>query len=342
MRKDVTSGKNDERDGFQELLMLARDGKVDVVVVYRLDRLSRNVRDIYDFLDTLQKADVAFVNVTEGFDTTTAMGRAMLGVAAVFAQLIREMISENCRDGLCGALKQDFSMVINPIFTDMVIHRSKDLIVNEEESARVREIFNWFTEHGWGIEKIAKTLNLRGVPTKTGIQWSANTIAVMLRNQVYSVQVRANGSFVEGQHQAIASREQHDTAAVIIKSRSNLLPRSHDSVHLLSGLAHCGQCGKHLTVHYINKGPNKKRYKFYYHKADIKAGENLCGGLAKSAQILEATVVEQVARCAELKLIRKVVLADLWMPVRSTKINSSNRTGDCLRRRKNSKNGWRR
>jgi len=100
VRKDVASGKNDERDGFQELLALIRDGKVDVVVVYRLDRLSRNVRDIYDFLETIQKAGVAFVSVTEGFDTTTAMGRAMLGVAAVFAQLTREMISENCRDGL--------------------------------------------------------------------------------------------------------------------------------------------------------------------------------------------------------------------------------------------------
>lgn len=84
VRKDVASGKNDERDGFQELLTLVRDGKVDVVVVYRLDRLSRNVRDIYDFFDTIQSAGVAFVSVTEGFDTTTAMGRAMLGVDCCF------------------------------------------------------------------------------------------------------------------------------------------------------------------------------------------------------------------------------------------------------------------
>jgi len=80
-------------------------------------------------------------------------------------------------------------------------------------------------------------------------------------------------------------------------------------------------------VHYINKGPNKKRYKFYYHKADIKVGENRCGGLAKSAQMLEAAVVEQVARCAELKLIRKVVLADV----------EGRRSNGCLRRRKNSR-----
>lgn len=100
MRKDIASGKNDEREGFQELLADIRQKRVDVVVVYRLDRLLRNVKDIYAFLDLIRQSGVAFVSVTEGFDTTTAMGRAMLGVAAVFAQLTREMIAENTRDGL--------------------------------------------------------------------------------------------------------------------------------------------------------------------------------------------------------------------------------------------------
>src|SRR5258708_29568374 len=99
-RKDVASGKDAERNGFRELRADVLARRIDVVLVYRLDRLSRNVRDIYDFLDTIRNHDVAFVSVTEGFDTTTAMGRAMLGVAAVFAQLTREMISENTKDGL--------------------------------------------------------------------------------------------------------------------------------------------------------------------------------------------------------------------------------------------------
>ena len=100
VRKDVVSGKNSARDGYQDLLKAIKSGKVDVVVVYRLDRLSRNVKDIYDFLDLIKNHDVAFVSLSEGFDTTTAMGRAMLGVAAVFAQLTREMIAENVKDGL--------------------------------------------------------------------------------------------------------------------------------------------------------------------------------------------------------------------------------------------------
>ena len=105
IRKDVTNGKNDEREGFQELLHDIRLRKIDVVIVYRLDRLSRNVRDIYQFLDTIKDSDVALVSVTEGFDTTTAMGRALLGVAAVFAQLTREMIAENTKDGLARGVE---------------------------------------------------------------------------------------------------------------------------------------------------------------------------------------------------------------------------------------------
>jgi len=96
---DIVSGNNDDREGFQYLLAAIRDGKLDVVIVYRLDRLSRNVRDIYDFLDSIRDFGVGFGSVTEGFDTTTATGRAMLGVAAVFAQLITILLTF-CVEGL--------------------------------------------------------------------------------------------------------------------------------------------------------------------------------------------------------------------------------------------------
>jgi len=100
VRKDVASGKDDKREGYQDLLAAVKSGRIDCVIVYRLDRLSRNVRDVYDFLQLIDEHDVAFVSLQENFDTSTAMGKAMLGVAAVFAQLTREMIAENVRDGL--------------------------------------------------------------------------------------------------------------------------------------------------------------------------------------------------------------------------------------------------
>ncbi|HOC32246.1 MAG TPA: recombinase family protein, partial [Armatimonadota bacterium] len=100
VKKNVGSGKNTSRPGFQDLLTAIKKREIDLVIVYRLDRLSRNVGDIYDTIELMKANDVDFASITEGFDTTTAMGRAMLGFAAVLAQLTREMIAENVKDGL--------------------------------------------------------------------------------------------------------------------------------------------------------------------------------------------------------------------------------------------------
>src|ERR1035437_8523914 len=172
VRKDVVSGKNAARDGYQDLLKAIKSGKVDVVVVYRLDRLSRNVKDIYDLLDLIKNHDVAFASLSEGFDTTTAMGRAMLGVAAVFAQLTREMIAENVKDGLmrraqaglysgnqCGPFGYRYDKAAN------------NLVVVEEDAERVREIFTLFAERKWGANRMAGYFNEAGVPSREGGQW---------------------------------------------------------------------------------------------------------------------------------------------------------------------------
>lgn len=154
VRNYIASGKSDEREGFQELLTAIRDGKIDVVIVYRLDRLSRNVRDIYDFLDSIRESGVAFISVTEGFDTTTAMGRAMLGVAAGFAQLTQEMISENTKDGLLRRAESGkFNGNLTRLYGYAYDAAEGKLVVNEEEAQVLRQIFDWYTEHKWGPTK---------------------------------------------------------------------------------------------------------------------------------------------------------------------------------------------
>jgi site-specific DNA recombinase len=106
VRKDVGSVKSAEREGYQELLQDIQNKQIDVVVVYKLDRLSRNVRDIYAFLHQIDQSHIDFVSLTEGFDTTTPMGKTILGIAAEFAQLTRETIAENTRHGLLQRARQ--------------------------------------------------------------------------------------------------------------------------------------------------------------------------------------------------------------------------------------------
>ncbi|MEO6907025.1 MAG: recombinase family protein, partial [Abditibacteriaceae bacterium] len=310
VRKDVASGKNDERAGFQELLTDIRLQKVDVVTVYRLDRLSRNVRDIYQFLETIRESKVGFVSVTEGFDTTTAMGRAMLGVAAVFAQLTREMIAENTKDGLMRRAEAGFYTGNLKMLFGYNYSKEVGLVPDALESAHVKQIFDWYTEHKWGTEKIAKMLNLRKMTTKTGVQWTQGTIGVMIRNQVYCGDVRSNGEFIEGRHKGIIDKEQFELAQAIINSRSTIPSRAQSSRHLLSGIAHCSECGKNLVSHSINQGPEKKRYDFYRHNTVVKTGTS-CKAFLKSASILESAVIDQIGEIALSGDIQKVLLQDV-------------------------------
>jgi site-specific DNA recombinase len=247
------------------------------VLVYRLDRLSRNVRDIYNFLDLIRTHNVAFVSITENFDTTTAMGRAMLGVAAVFAQLTREMIAENTKDGLLRRAEAGFyrGNLTSLYGYDYSMEKGL-LVVNENEAENVRQIFDYYTENKWGQDKIARTLNLREIPTKCGkseTQWSGNGISDVLKNPVYCGYVRvvsksgsknnppsktkdvalSSGdlasdncvadtflSFAPGKHEAIISREQFEQAQSLFSNRARLPVASQQSNHLLSGVACCG------------------------------------------------------------------------------------------------------
>lgn len=314
-RKDVASGKSDAREGFQELLQEVREGRVDVVLVYRLDRLSRNVRDIYDFLDQIRASDVAFVSVTEGFDTSTAVGRAMLGVAAVFAQLTREMISENTRDGLQrraeGGLYNG-----NPtaLFGYDYDRATATLSINEAEAEVVRQIFDWFTEHKLGTEKITRLLNLAGHRPRSGGQWSQVTIRQMLRNPVYCGDVRLNGGVTEGRQSAIVTREQFEAAQAIIRSRAMLPPRSHQSQHLLSAIATCGTCERRLRVHYIYQkkadGSRVQRV-FYKHSSNVQVGERACDGIARSAPHLEAAILEKIADASRTRELDRLAFAEV-------------------------------
>lgn len=108
---------------------------------------------------------MVFVSVTEGFDTTTTMGRAMLGVAAVFAQLTREMIAENTKDGLLRRAEAGYYLGNLKMLYGYNYSKELGLEPDGLESAQVKQIFDWYTEHKWGTEKIARMLNLQGVPT---------------------------------------------------------------------------------------------------------------------------------------------------------------------------------
>lgn len=307
--RDVGSGKSAERDGYQELLAAIREQRVDVVVVYRLDRLSRNVVDVYNALEAFNRSQVGFASVQEAFDTTTAMGRAMLGVAAVFAQLTREMISENTRDGLARraqAGKWTGSARSRPYayrYADGALH------VVPEEAEVVRRLFRLYTEHGWGGVRIVQLLNHERVPTAMGLvgRWSLAVVAKILRNPVYAGRVRSHGRQYEGEHEAILGAGEFDAAQELIARRADMAPRSQSSSHLLSGLARCGKCRRNLVIHRTKlKQPGAFHVSYRHPSSNTGAA---CVTVQRTAAKMEALVLEQVRQLAETPRLREAALA---------------------------------
>jgi site-specific DNA recombinase len=265
-------------------------------VVYRLDRLSRNVVDVYNALDLFHEKDVAFVSVQEAFDTTTAMGRAMLGVAAVFAQLTREMISENTKDGLLRRV-QSGKYVGSPRTCPYGYAWSEGaLSVVPEQAAVVRRIFTLYTQEAWGALRIAALLNRESIRGQSGQTdaWRQSTIARMLRNPIYAGRVRIKQKEFAGEHEAIIEPELFAATQELAKRRADMAPRTKNTPHLLSGIATCGQCGRNLRTHQQVSRIGSIPYVSYRHTRT--ATSTPCLTIYKAATALEQAVIDEVRR----------------------------------------------
>lgn len=310
VEKDVASGKDDNRRGFKELTAAIRTGAVDCILVYRLDRLSRNVKDIYDFLDLIKKHDTAFVSLTEGFDTTTAMGRAMLGVAAVFAQLTREMIAENVKDGLMRRAQAGlYNGNQHGPYGYRYDKTNNTLVVVPDHAERVREIFRLYADRKWGANKIAAYLNQSSIPGKLGGQWSTETIRGILRQPAYVGKIRWHDQCYDASHEPILPQELWDAAQALIEGRKRIPCRTHQSQHLLCGIAACGRCGKKLVAHYGSQRKDGSRYVFYSHYTDVQRGS--CRAFHRSAEKLEKAVLEEIRRATQSRQMESMALEEL-------------------------------
>lgn len=181
------SGKDMKREGLKELLSFLEADQVNVVVVYKTDRLTRKQRHLYQLLeDTFEKKGVGFKSVTEPFDTTTAMGKGFLGMLGVFAQLEGDLISERTREALAYKIKQKEYLGSPPLGFEAL---KKELKKNDDELAVVQEVFKLRKNHRGknrlSLRQIAKKLNERGFRSKRRAKFYHGTVSYILKNPVY-------------------------------------------------------------------------------------------------------------------------------------------------------------
>ena len=296
------SGGNTERPGLKRLMAEIERGQVDIVVVYKIDRLTRSLADFSKMVEVFERHQVSFVSVTQQFNTTTSMGRLMLNVLLSFAQFEREVTSERIRDKIAAAKRKGMWMGgVPPLGYDV---DNRLLIINEAEAAVVRRIFKEMLTIG-SPTQIAANLTAEGITTKawttqegqarTGTRIDKKYLHKLLRNRIYLGELSLKGNWYPGAHPPIIERELWDQVHAVLARDGHergveTKIRSRTDA-LLRGLLYAPS-GERMYPTYSRK--NGRKYHYYVSKSEIRFGAPGKGFKRLPASEIETAVVAQI------------------------------------------------
>jgi DNA invertase Pin-like site-specific DNA recombinase len=296
------SGGTLERPALRRLITDIEAGKVDIVVAYKLDRLSRSLFDFAELVKLLDRHGVTFVSETQQFNTTDAMGRMLLNILLTFAQFERELTAERIRDKFAASKKKGLWMHgIPPLGYDVVERR---LAINAAEAEQVRTLFRRFVELG-SLLKVVRDARERGWCSKAwttrtgqhrpGRPHGLSTIHAILRNRAYLGELKHRDQYYPNTHPAIIDQALWDEVQALLqvngRVRGNASRAKVD--FLLKGLVF-GNDGRALTPWHTTKKGNGRQYRYYLSTRAMH--EAATDPLRVPAAELEAAVIEQLRR----------------------------------------------
>lgn len=251
------SGKNLERPAIKELFEDVKGGEVDCVVVYTLDRLSRETKDSIEVTSFFRRHRVNFVAVTQIFDNNTPMGKFVQTVLSGAAQLEREMIVERVKNKIATSKEQGLWMGGTlPLGYDV---KDKELIINGKEAKTVKHIFERYMELK-SMAELARELNSQGYRTKARFDiFKKATVRRIITNPIYMGKIRHYEKEYEGKHEAIIEEEKWQKAQELIKNQPYRKVKYEEA--LLKGIIKCKSCDVNMTLTYSKK--ENKRYRYY-------------------------------------------------------------------------------
>ncbi|PYE48773.1 recombinase family protein [Paenibacillus barcinonensis] len=314
-----TSGKNIK--GRPQLIRLLKDAekqRFQIVMLYKLDRLARKLRDQLEISDTLVSFNIKLMSLKENFDTSTPTGMMTFQMFGMIAELERSNIIER---GKLGQHQRAREGKYNGGVVLGYDNMNKELIINEAEALIVKKIFA-YAEQGLGLKAITRRLNENGHRSKKDKPFSTNSIKTVLNNPIYIGKIRYNQHenwsekrrkgknpdyiFTDGIHQPIISQEQWDKAHTVLQKRSYNPSRSH-TPYILSGVIKCPVCG-HGMVPARSKGAAGEQYRYYSCGQFHNKGATVCKSNMIKAEVAEQQVLGELHRViAQPHVLRKLV-----------------------------------
>ncbi len=297
------TGGNMDRPALKRLLADVEAGHIDLVVAYKVDRLSRSLLDFARMMDCFDRHGVSFAAVTQQFNSATSMGRLTLNVLLSFAQFEREIISERTRDKMAAARRKGKWSGGAPVLGYDVDARAKRLVVNEAEAERVRAIFGLYLQHR-ALLPVVRELDRRGWRGKTwttrkgrnqgGRVISKTRLQEMLTNPLYAGRVRYRGEQFAGEQPALVDPVTWQRAQdVLAENRRAARRRPVRPDALLAGLVRCRPCGCAMTPARVVKRGGR-HYAYYVCTGAQKRGWESCPSQSVPAPALERFVLQQL------------------------------------------------
>jgi DNA invertase Pin-like site-specific DNA recombinase len=297
------SGGTMERPALQRLFQDIRENKVDCVIVYKADRLSRRIFDFAQIIELFDQHKVSFISVTESFNTATAAGRLMFGMIMGFAQYERELTGERIRDKVDASKKKGMWMGGTVPF-GYDVNEGK-LTINEDEAKTVFNIFRIFIETE-SVTETARELNKHGFTTKSyvsktgnirrGKKFTKQSVRRVVENPLYVGKMKHKDRVYDGLHKPIINEEIWQKIQIIFgknPSEKVISPTMRMSVApLLKGIMSCGICGSTMTPTYTTKSGVK--YRYYICAAKHKGRNDECAVGRITAKETENLVVSQL------------------------------------------------
>lgn len=314
------TGGNLDRPALRRLLSDIETGKIDCVIVYKVDRLSRSLLDFAKLVEVFEKRNVSFVSVTQQFNTATSMGRLVLNVLLSFAQFEREIIGERIRDKIAATRRKGKWAGGYPVLGYDVDRSagSPRLLINSTEAARVREIYQLYLSLG-SLTPVFEELARRGWKnkvwstkkgtTKGGRHFDKGSLYALLTNPIYIGKIRHKTDLFQGQHDPIVQTDLYQRVEALLHQncRSGGVMNRNRHGALLRGLVACAGCKRTMSHSFARKGD--KLYRYYTCTRALKESRKSCPSGSLPAGEIERLVIDQIRGIATDPIVRAGVFA---------------------------------
>ena len=293
---DQASGKSLERPALSAARAAAAAGAFDLLLVYRVDRLSRNLGGLVGLIDELRAVGVEFRSATEPFDTANPVGRMLVQLLGSFAEFERATMMDRIGAGMERKASRGEWTGGTPPYGYLKVVGDSILHPDPATAPIVVAIFRHYVETRDGARTIAAWLDAAGHRTRSGIYWSTSGVLALLRNRVYIGEMSFRGVWGPGAHEPIVERDLFEAAGAILAERagSRRLRRTNPSDYLLSGLSFvCDRCG-HPMVGGSANGRNGRRYAYYTCGTRQRRGPTACDQARLPKDDVEAAILAQM------------------------------------------------